>query len=110
MADISARCPYQRICVNRLHPAFITFLRGRLRMKSECLARQRARGGGGLIEDEFLLVGSDNDWLAGMQIALENFLGQRVFKKTFHRAAHGTRAVLRVMAFLNEKVLRLFIE
>src|ERR1039458_8312907 len=76
-----------RLLTRRL--AGITAERNR-RLPTPQSARQRARSGGGLIEDEFLLVGSNNDWLAGMQIALEYFLGQQVFEKTFHRAAHGT--------------------
>src|SRR5208282_2542375 len=70
-------------------------------------ARERAGGGGGLIEDQLVVLGGDRDGLAFVQVALENFLRQRVFEETLNRPAHRTRAVLRVVAFLDEKILRL---
>ena len=63
-----------------------------------------------LVEHQFVLFGGDHDGLAFVQLAFEDFLGQRVLEKSLHGPAHRPRAVLRVVALLHEKVLRLFVQ
>ncbi len=74
------------------------------------LARHRALGGGGLVEDQLVAFDGHRDRLAFVQFALEDFLGQRVFEEPLDGAAHRARAVLRVVALLHQKVLGLVVQ
>src|SRR5258706_13639555 len=67
-------------------------------------------GGGGGVEGQLAVFSTDIRDIPRLDGAAENLLGHRVFKEALHRAAHRARAVLRVVAFLDEEVLRFFIE
>ena len=67
-------------------------------------------GGGSLVKEEFVGASSDLDEVAFVEGSFQNLLGERVFEETFHGAAHGTSAVLGIVAFFDEELLGFFVE
>src|SRR5262245_43465268 len=74
------------------------------------LARKRTGRRCALTEDEFVVVDSDLYWFAFVEVAFQDFLGERIFQEAFDRAAHWTGAVSRVVTFLDQEVFRLLVE
>ena len=46
----------------------------------------------------------------GLDISAQEFFGQRIFQIALDRAAHRTGAVVRIVSFLDEEILRGFLE
>ena len=60
-----------------------------------------------MLEIEDLSVASDHDRLALLHVAAKDGLGERVLEVVLDRAAQRTRAVLLVIALLDEQLLGL---
>ena len=72
-----------------------------------CEVSRRALGDG---EGELPVLGADLRDVAGFDVAAQDFLGHRIFEVPLDGAAHGARPVLRVVTFLDQEVLGLFVQ
>jgi hypothetical protein len=68
------------------------------------LTRKRTFRGGLLQEREMVVFNANNDRLAFVERAFEDFLGQRIFEGAFDSPAHRTGAILRVKSSTDEEV------
>src|SRR5947209_13959768 len=74
--------------------------------ESTRLPSESARAGGQLIEDQLAVADRDLDGLARLDVAAEDFLGERVLQIFFDGPPQRPRAVLWIVAFLDEEVGR----
>src|SRR5215831_7517784 len=82
-----------------------------LRITYHSSTGQRPFGAGSLLrEHQAVSLDANLDWLALVERSFEDFLCERVLERTLDRAAHWARAVLRVIATADQKVLCLVIE
>src|SRR5882724_2446109 len=65
-----------------------------------------AGAGGELVEVQLAIANGDFDRLAWLDVAAEDFLGERILQIFLHRATQGTRAKLRIVPLLDQKVGR----
>src|SRR5438045_257253 len=66
--------------------------------------------GGFLREGQAIIVRRHQNRLALVERPFEDFFRQRIFQRTLNGPPHWPRAVLRVITFAHQEVLRLFIE
>src|SRR5688572_4135853 len=68
-------------------------------------------GRGGLLnKGQLVLIDAHLDGIILVQIALENFLGQRVLEESLDGAAHRPGAVIWIVPLLNEEILGPLVE
>ena len=62
------------------------------------------------VEGQFSVRRCDFDAVARFDVAFEQFFRERIFEISFNRAAHRTRAIIRIVTFFNHELVRRGIE
>ena len=57
-----------------------------------------------MVEDQFAVGNGDFDGLIRLDVAAQEFLGERILQIFLHRPTQRSRAELRVVSLLNEEV------
>src|SRR5205085_11705179 len=58
------------------------------------------------LENKFSVLGGDSNYAARLHVAAQTFFRERIFEVTLDRATHRTRAVIRVVTFLDHELVR----